>query len=1606
MLVTALVAAAGLVTTQLVIPLSQASAATVKRPLPGLRAGLSPAVRPHLPALPRTIRGQGGIRVLAPGLPKPVHRAARHAKHVPLPPEKTGSYRVSPAVSAFLSQGLGLPVPGRHPMLTGTRSGRTLTADFAVAPKLRLGLPSGVAAPSFSRARAEVDEATNTITLTATARNARLSVTITHASTATLAGGTEGSDLASRLTLPVPVPVPGHAAASLAGSLGYAPGHPASVALTGSLPGGGVLDPGRAELGAGTKITLTTAGGLRISGPAELGPPGHALHVTVDGALRRAGDWTLTAAGGPGGAALLPGLALAPGVTGTVTDDRGHVAYDIRARAAGTWAPLPGVSLAGGTVEFADTQPGPDMLAAPGAAGATPWADVTGLVTVGRTAGAHGTLAANLSTGRGVLAATDTAPVVLATTPARTVLTGASFGGPLTIGSAAIHGSVRGTGRMTVSPAHHAPVSTDATLGLTPAGTLTAGFPVDRAALGLGSAGWRDTGFWASAATTAGGFPGGRVSVPAGLSAAAPDRVTASPAQTAVPGPVAPAAPTPAAKVTTANGTGTSSYTLSSGVYNFITKTLGIPLGSSPDVTGSLSGDTLTLTVGSPGQLPLSLPAGITAPVFGSTTVTIDESTNTITLQASATAGVTAALQVTISAANTSAMTDGTDLSSTLTFSNVPFLGGSVSLAGSLGYNGTTLSASVTGTLTSNLTFANGAVTLQQGTSITLATGTGLQVQGSATFGTGTYALDASVTGSLTSLSNWSLSATAAGTQTWQPTRSLQLNPTFNGTVSDTNGTVGFDISVSSATGSAITWTPGANASVNVTSLEISNQAPSGSVSCASAITAGDLWIDAKGGFTFTTASSTSISAEACIDLTAQSFSLDTTAPASLDALTGNSLFSISNASLTATGNIKQSTFNVTGSATITVTGVSSQPTLQASVSFGTDGVIAAVSVPDLSKLSSYLAGSGTLYVSSKAVSNFDPTTVGQSGAKFDLPKGLAITLSYQIPQQLLTLLGQIGIPSAALSNASAQAVATLGTSGFSIGLSLNLGTDAGGAQVINSGGFQFYLDSFGVTFAAGTSGVSVSVDGGGYVVLPAVLPGGTSSAVEVTADGSFTASDGGFSASLGLSFGNWDGAFGVSGLDIQGLAAQFGISDDLPTFGFTAQNISLPANVETAIGMNQSSLISFAANLSVSSPILQMSITGSPALTPLSLASSNPSVINSFVIDSASVYIAPTGGNIGTVQFQPGFSVSFDAAVVGVQVDVNASIDPTVPSLSASASVSSFYVGPVQVSNPMFSLNLSPTNLGLQVSGGVSTDGFSASAAVSLQAGSTENGASISLSVTAGVPSELSSLGVASISGSLSGSISGNASASGSSSAVSFSVYGSGYLYAGGGSLGPVSFGFSVPGSFDWSAIEQSAEQVAQFFLDNAGQTAAQVQQILDNLGQYQGYEVLDALGALGQYGQNLLSDVEGWFNFSYYDIWNATSSGSLLVLDVSGASQSPNGQVITWPWNGGYNQEWSFVPVYDGWYQIVNRNSGQCLSVSGPSTSPGADLVQYPCFGGNNQLWYMGSISLDTDYGITSAYDGQVIDIQNAYPWQGGTLDQWPWNGGWNQQFYLTNS
>ena len=431
----------------------------------------------------------------------------------------------------------------------------------------------------------------------------------------------------------------------------------------------------------------------------------------MSGTVTDTANWTLNVSGSTAPATPLPGLPLAAGLTGTVTDVAGAVRFDVHDTATATWTVEPGVTVSAGSFELSDKLPATGVLVAPGVVDGTPWADVTGTVATGSSGATQvagtGTAAFNLSSGAGLLKATQSATLTLASSPTQVVLSQTSLSGNLTLGSSAITGPVTGTGTVTVTPASGSPVTATASVTLTTSGTLVVNFPLDISLIDAVSAGTPGTVYWAAAAVTGFAVSGGTVNLPAGLS------VTTATATT-------PTAPTPPTPPTGGSGTGgnptgpaNSTYQLSTAVANFL-KSLAVPLASST-LSGVLGGTTLTVTLPAPTGLPFTLPAGIPTPTFGPTTVTIDTSANTLTLDASATAGsndpVGATLHVVIGNASTTTLSSSNGVTATLTLTGVPFVAGTtLALTGSLSYRAGALSASLTGSLESDLPLGPAAV--------------------------------------------------------------------------------------------------------------------------------------------------------------------------------------------------------------------------------------------------------------------------------------------------------------------------------------------------------------------------------------------------------------------------------------------------------------------------------------------------------------------------------------------------------------------------------------------------------------------------------------------------------------------------------------------------------------------------------------------------------------------------------------------------------------------------------------------------------------------------------------------------------------------------------
>lgn len=120
-------------------------------------------------------------------------------------------------------------------------------------------------------------------------------------------------------------------------------------------------------------------------------------------------------------------------------------------------------------------------------------------------------------------------------------------------------------------------------------------------------------------------------------------------------------------------------------------------------------------------------------------------------------------------------------------------------------------------------------------------------------------------------------------------------------------------------------------------------------------------------------------------------------------------------------------------------------------------------------------------------------------------------------------------------------------------------------------------------------------------------------------------------------------------------------------------------------------------------------------------------------------------------------------------------------------------------------------------------------------------------------------------------------------------------------------------------------------------------------------------------------------------------------LVADDANNSDNAGTQMIQWGANGGYNQNWVFVPstgANAGYDEIQNRQSGLCLDVSGASTAQDQPVIQWTCTGAANQQWQIQSTQVSGVYLINNKNSGGSLAVSggenNGNPGAGAGLVQ----------------
>jgi hypothetical protein len=134
----------------------------------------------------------------------------------------------------------------------------------------------------------------------------------------------------------------------------------------------------------------------------------------------------------------------------------------------------------------------------------------------------------------------------------------------------------------------------------------------------------------------------------------------------------------------------------------------------------------------------------------------------------------------------------------------------------------------------------------------------------------------------------------------------------------------------------------------------------------------------------------------------------------------------------------------------------------------------------------------------------------------------------------------------------------------------------------------------------------------------------------------------------------------------------------------------------------------------------------------------------------------------------------------------------------------------------------------------------------------------------------------------------------------------------------------------------------------------------------------------------------------------YTLTARHSGKLADVFNASTADGANVVQWAANGQTNQQWRFVDLGGGFFQVVSANSGKCLDVFGGTgaTGDGVRVVQWACGTGTNQHWRLqdaGSGYLQ----LIARHSNKCLQVANASTADGAQLVQWTCGTATNQHW-----
>jgi hypothetical protein len=137
------------------------------------------------------------------------------------------------------------------------------------------------------------------------------------------------------------------------------------------------------------------------------------------------------------------------------------------------------------------------------------------------------------------------------------------------------------------------------------------------------------------------------------------------------------------------------------------------------------------------------------------------------------------------------------------------------------------------------------------------------------------------------------------------------------------------------------------------------------------------------------------------------------------------------------------------------------------------------------------------------------------------------------------------------------------------------------------------------------------------------------------------------------------------------------------------------------------------------------------------------------------------------------------------------------------------------------------------------------------------------------------------------------------------------------------------------------------------------------------------------------------------YFEVENRNAPSQ--VWDVTGVSTADGAPIQLYGWGGGNNQQWTPVAEGNGFYHFVSRNTGKCLDVPGASTASGVQLQQYGCNGTGAQSF----LPFPATYvSVVNRNSGKCVDVRGGGTANGTAIQQYDCNGSNAQKFWFASN